>query len=299
MKKAVSVLMALCLVFGLTGCGPVDYFTARQHMKNGEYAPAAAGFAALGDWLDSTERYREARYQQALVLEADGAAEEACAYFEELGNYEDCAVRVRKLRDELFRLHVQGTWLSQELELAPVCRDMMADALAQAGLEALLPFWTLDSLPLRMGLMVQEGKDAALLPERDSQNAALALLTESLSEALYRCSQSAYEAVAEENGMTWEALIAYYQVESLDELFLLDRGCTPAEYLESILPQDALRPLLEVLNCTGDWDTGEDLLLLRQDGGTLGLLYDDGSDTFTLADPLSGYGLDMVFERLS
>lgn len=60
-------------------------FSLSPNARFTQFGPAAREiFAALGDYKDSAERFRECRYQKALSLFEDGACAEAVAIFQEL-----------------------------------------------------------------------------------------------------------------------------------------------------------------------------------------------------------------------
>lgn len=67
------------------------YSAAKKTLNAGEYAKAAALFAALGDYNDSAEQVKAATYLQAKSMMDDGAYEDAADVFTGLGDYNDSA----------------------------------------------------------------------------------------------------------------------------------------------------------------------------------------------------------------
>lgn len=94
-KKALLWLLILTLALTLCGCKSSDYKAADALYTAGDYAAAAEGFAALGDYKDSAERAQEASsadaYEQAKALLDAGDYAEAITAFEALGGYQDSA----------------------------------------------------------------------------------------------------------------------------------------------------------------------------------------------------------------
>lgn len=103
-KKAVLWLLLLALALSLCGCKSSDYKAADELYAAGDFAAAAEGFAALGDYKDSAERAQEsgsaASYEQANALYAEGKLDEAIALFEELGGYKDSGELLEKVRGD-------------------------------------------------------------------------------------------------------------------------------------------------------------------------------------------------------
>ena len=94
-KKTCLWLLVLALALMLCGCKSSDYKKADALYAAGDYAAAAEGFSALGDYKDSPERAKTAAdaadYEQAKAHLASEEYEQAIALFESLGDYEDSA----------------------------------------------------------------------------------------------------------------------------------------------------------------------------------------------------------------
>lgn len=71
-----------------------DYDTANAAFQSGDFETAKAGFAALGDYNDSTDRVNECAYAEADAAFQSGSYETARIGFAVLGDYKDSANRV-------------------------------------------------------------------------------------------------------------------------------------------------------------------------------------------------------------
>ncbi len=71
-----------------------NYASAQELMSNQKYAEAVKAYAELGEYEDSAEMLKLAKYKQAAQLEAAGKYEEAKAIYKELGTYEDSMAKV-------------------------------------------------------------------------------------------------------------------------------------------------------------------------------------------------------------
>lgn len=68
-----------------------NYYNAKALIESGEYDKAVEAFEALGDYGDSKEQIKIARYKKAESLEASNNMEAAAAIFKDLGDYADSA----------------------------------------------------------------------------------------------------------------------------------------------------------------------------------------------------------------
>ena len=100
MKKLSLFLLSLIMLISLTACDSDDYKKATELYNNGQYSEAAAIFEQLGDYEDSSEKVKQCKYQQALVLTVDREFDRAIKAFTELGDYEDCTERLAAVQNE-------------------------------------------------------------------------------------------------------------------------------------------------------------------------------------------------------
>jgi len=81
------------------------YIIAGLYMEEKNYDRAYEIYTMLGDYSDSAELAKEARYQKALMLLEEGKKEEAEAIFTELGDYGESAGYIKQMRyDEAIAL---------------------------------------------------------------------------------------------------------------------------------------------------------------------------------------------------
>ena len=91
MKKIVTLMLALALVFALAACESQDYKKAMELYDSGDYAAAETVFLALGEYENSTEMVQKCRYQRASALYEAGNFTDALAIFLALGDFQNAA----------------------------------------------------------------------------------------------------------------------------------------------------------------------------------------------------------------
>jgi len=146
MKRALSILLALVIIFALAGCTASDYKAAVKTMESGDYATASAAFKALGDYEDSATLAQYCDYLLATELYNSGDYAASLAAYEALGDYEDSADLARLTKDRLLETKLIGQWTSS-MEL----RDLIAAVVAAEGMDLALP-----SLEMVVDLEVSE-----------------------------------------------------------------------------------------------------------------------------------------------
>lgn len=70
-----------------------NYYSAKSLIENGEYDKAIEAFETLGDYSDSKEQIKIAKYKKAESLEANNDIEAAAEIFKELGDYSDSSAK--------------------------------------------------------------------------------------------------------------------------------------------------------------------------------------------------------------
>ena len=96
MKRMLSLLLVLVMVFGLSACSGSGktYKEAKAAFDSGDYEKSAELFESLGDYKDSQDLAKESKYQLSCsYLWTDGVFSGkplfAISIFEELGDYKD------------------------------------------------------------------------------------------------------------------------------------------------------------------------------------------------------------------
>lgn len=89
MKKTVSILLIVALLFSLSGCAKNDYDAAIALLDSGNYSDARESFAALGDYKDSKEMIKKCDYQMGMQLFGNQQYDDAIRYFTAAEDYEN------------------------------------------------------------------------------------------------------------------------------------------------------------------------------------------------------------------
>lgn len=92
MKRIVTLILVICMVFCLTGCKSSDYKQAVSQYENGDLDQARESFKALGNYNDAQDYLKKIdqdQYRQALKLFTDGNYEEALALFQKVSTFSD------------------------------------------------------------------------------------------------------------------------------------------------------------------------------------------------------------------
>ena len=89
MKKFLSLLLTIVLLFSLAGCDALDYRKAISLYNRGYYDTAAEAFALLEGYEDSGNMITRSNYHAAIALMEEGKYSSALPRFIKLGDYED------------------------------------------------------------------------------------------------------------------------------------------------------------------------------------------------------------------
>lgn len=104
MKRVVTLLVALSLCLGLTGCSGLEYTKASRLYKKGEYAQALEIYQSLGNYADSAKMVQiaaqKADYVAAEAYFAAGEYTLALPLYEGLGMYSDSPLKAIQCRYE-------------------------------------------------------------------------------------------------------------------------------------------------------------------------------------------------------
>lgn len=99
--KAFVCMLAITLLFSLTGCKSSDYDKAMGLYNSGAYQEAAELFTALEDYENSAEMLSACRYALAVEQMSAGQFAEAAEVFYELGSYENSEENYSNCKYEL------------------------------------------------------------------------------------------------------------------------------------------------------------------------------------------------------
>lgn len=106
MKKIAIVLVPLCLLVCLGGCGTKrgTYHRAEKLLESASFAQAEALFSSLGDYGDAAEKSRECKYQLAKIyMDAEKPDyAQALRLLKEIGAYKDAIALKTDLQQKYF-----------------------------------------------------------------------------------------------------------------------------------------------------------------------------------------------------
>jgi tetratricopeptide (TPR) repeat protein len=219
MKRILSILLALAMVFSLAGCTASDYKAAVKTMESGDYAAASAAFKALGDYEDSAALAQQCDYLLATELYNSGDYAAALAAYEALGDYEDSADLARLTKDRLLEAKLTGNW-TYTMELTDMLDAFVGmDDLELPPLEMVMALDIEENLNYTMyvdaeqtGQRIQNFIDGFGVVLLDMLRAELAPYNLTLEDALPQLGVSSEEELLEtllaESGLTVDILMA-------------------------------------------------------------------------------------------
>lgn len=271
MKRILSILLTLAMVFALAGCTASDYKAAVKTMESGDYATAAESFRALGDYEDSAALAQQCDYRMAVALFDDERFAEAITAFEALGDYEDSADYMQQAKDRILADRLMGSW-THTMEL----KDMVNAFVGIEDLE-LPPLEMVMAMDIDTDLTYTMYVDVELTRQRlqDFIDGFGVILLDMLREEL-----AAYNLTLED---ALPQLGASSEAELLDMLMI-----------ESGLTVDALmanKPSSE----TGALEIADGVIQVITEGTSYDADYNEESDILTVTESVSLSGFDMEY----
>jgi len=308
MKRVLSVILALAMVFMLGGCSASDYKAAVKSMEAGDYAAAAESFRALADYKDSAALAQECDYllavdwkdggdfagasaafkamngykdSAALAQECDyelavalfesGDYTGAIAAFEALGDYADSADYAVRAADQLLAEKLVGNW-SHTMAM----EEMVAAFAELDGLE--LP-------PLEMVVLldVDEELGYRLYIDEEKTSRNFEAFIDGFGDTLLDMLRSELAPY----GLTLEDALPQLGVSSEEELkkMLLDESGLTVEALMQEMPATE----------TGTLDVSDGVIQLTGGEDVYAASYNEAEDSFVLTENISLSGFDMEY----
>jgi tetratricopeptide (TPR) repeat protein len=271
MKRILSILLALAMVFALAGCTASDYKAAVKTMESGDYAAASAAFKALGDYEDSAALAQQCDYLLATELYNSGDYAAALAAYEALGDYEDSADLARLTKDRLLEAKLTGNW-TYTMELT----DMLDAFVGMDDLE-------LPPLEMVMALDIDENLNYTMYVDAEQTGQRIQNFIDGFGVVLL----DMLRAELAPYNLTLEDALPQLGVSSEEELLetlLADSGLT-VDILMAEMPA-AESGTLEIAN--------EVIQVISED-----ITYDAGyngeTDTLTVTESVSLSGFDMEY----
>lgn len=274
MKRILSILLALAMVFALAGCTASDYKAAVKTMESGDYAAASAAFKALGDYEDSAALAQSCDYLLATELYNSGDYAAALAAYEALGDYEDSADLARLTKDRLLEAKLTGQW-THTMEL----KDMVDAFSGVEGLEV-------PPLELVMALDVNADLTYTMYVDEEQTRQCLENFIDDFGVVML----DMLRAELEPYNMTLEDVLPQLGVSSEDELMDM-------LMVESGLTVDTLMADMHHIE-TGTLEIADGVIQVITEELSYYASYSEESDTITMTEsvPLGGFNMEYTFE---
>lgn len=233
-RRFLAVVLAMMLVLSLTACGNSDYKKAGEAMNAGDYAAARELYAKLGDYEDSAEKLTECDYQLALAIDADADPEAAAAAFAALGSYKDSAEKLQQAKDEVLRRLLVGKWSCKSVDMTDILTAAITEALDEDG-QAFMEYVDMKDLTLTYELeFTQQGTIVEGVDDAQFQT-FLANLSTSFSNAFVAYIEQTMKAEAEANGLTFQQILEFYEVDTTEELITFLFGMEVTEFIDQAM----------------------------------------------------------------
>ena len=296
-RKTIVALLIMAFALSLTGCSVIDYGKAAKLMKSGDYTAASEMFKALGDYKDSAEQASACDYQLADAAFETGDHDTARELFAGISGYKDSAARADEAGDLAILKKLTGSWVAKDVDISGQFIDAFSSWLVSSGSDDLAACFDFSALAVNYNLEFTEKVTFVLSVDQDSFNDVIDDVFVSLNAGMLKYAEAIYTQLAEENGMTLEALMSYYGVSTTEELFAVDMGMDVDSYLSSILSRDSLMSMAEDLATNGTFSVDSGVISMTIGKETEAAAYDAAADTVTVKDAeLSDEG-SLVFER--
>ena len=101
LKKFLCLVLSIILVLSLSACDSSDYKKAMELYESGDLDGAITAFSVLGDYEDSADMVLKIKYEKAEGLFSGGYYEDAKVIYEELGDYNNSVARIEMCDKEL------------------------------------------------------------------------------------------------------------------------------------------------------------------------------------------------------
>ena len=261
LKRIICVVLCLVLALSLCGCEKLDYQKAVELYEAGGYEGAKAAFEALGEYEDSAEYAAKAQmvidYRNAIELYAAENYDEAAALFETLGEYEKSGeylkkieVRLAEQEEKLLAEKIVGRWETEEVDMTDMFKGVFMEEMAALGYEGVEPDGV-DKVTLVQWYSFEEYGVVRVGFTEESFADFLASLAEIMKSTMLSVTEQELIAVAEENAVTFDDLLAALEVSSVQEYLEYALGMSLDELFEAIFGGDILSA--ESTEVSGVW----------------------------------------------
>lgn len=233
MKKTLCMILAVALVLSFAGCAAGDYKKAAVAYEAGDFEQARSMFEALGDYRNSADLLTDCDYQLAKALYDSSDFAAAAPALEALGDYKDSAELLLAAKDELLKQVLVGNWLSAEIDATDLFMSGLSGSMA-ADVDIMS---YIDLPPFKLQYTLEFTDKGTIVESVDDEvfEQTVDALTEKFSEGMTAYMEDAMKAEAEANGLTYEDLLAYYDVTTTEEFLAATLGMSMDEYVDLIL----------------------------------------------------------------
>lgn len=257
MKKTVALILALSLVFLLSGCDSADYSKAEKLMEQGDYTAASEAFRALGDYKESVQNAAECDYRLAMADFDAGNYETAKAAFETLGDYSDAAEYVVLAQEKIIGENILGEWTMEDYDIS---ESVLAGLEQTAG--DLLDFIEIGSFPITVHMSITDKNTFSVALDKDTFLSSFETVMQSMQDGLVAYCMKYYEETLREAGYTMEDLYADLGTEDPEEIIYQLEGYYVEELIEAFGLESMITSLVDSAGSAGTYEIAGDQILL-------------------------------------
>lgn len=257
MKKAISIILVLALMFSLCACGGSgkNYAAAEKLLADGDYSAAAEAFSALGDYKDSEVKAQEAYLNNAVSYE----------------------------------------WISDGIKLTgDDIKDMFSQAAATIDEDSAAMYMgaiencEFGSAEYSMRLKFNADGTFVYAPDDESFNAAMKLMFDDFMTGLISYFIDIITDMFSMYGMSVDELIEVYGASSEKEFVELVMGMSSEEMVDALIKEIGAAEFKEGCTFSGTYTVSDGKLQIMLNDASDIAHYDDANDTLVF----DGEGVD-------
>lgn len=288
--RFLALVLALAVVFSLTGCASGDYKKAVSAFERGDYAEAGEMFRTLGDYEDSAKKLTECDYQMALAALYDEKYEEAAAAFGQLGDYKDSEKRRNEANTEIVKQAVLGEWICEDVDNTAVIKASIAYQLSSLGIlteEEFFEYFPISDFVITQTIEFTDLGGCTVSITEESCEKAMEELDETLRAGFSEFVVKILTRELEAQGLTFDQVASFYGSGDLNELFLAVTGMELDEMYDMAFGPIAQMGV-EDFTTRGSYAVEDGRIILHENGGSEIAELDMEADTLIL----TGEGVD-------
>lgn len=200
--------------------------------------------------------------------------------------------------DDTLKKNITGSWICRGIDMTDsILSEMRAAVSDDPEAEALFSNLNTGTLTIDYILDLREDGTFVLTVDQSSADRLVEQLSTAISDALYAYLEDTIVKLAEENGMTLEALMSALGCSSMDEVIEKSMdGLTMKEYVDQMFAEEDIQSVFEEGTESGTYSVKSGKILLSTDDSAISLIeYDEKSDTLSLTE--SGFDDPFLFTR--